>query len=249
MAHCFAKNAKRLFWTGVILLSAVQSFAKGPADPEVEALLANMRQAYAAVRSARIQTVAVARRIDSQRLQSRLRVFETDILYRRPDIIRAYVSSAGELLGNITIDGYRRVLLNGKQQRVTNNFVFFVDMLQRQINLESICFWDWTRQLSTDPGKNMSSSTFALTHNVPWNGKSWLVLQETARDADQVIDYYIDPKTYFVWRTYTVAISTRKEQQETKLKSLVINDPITDAELRHYEARQPKPRPPVMFAP
>lgn len=249
MTHVVTGTTNRLLCIAAILIAAIPCAAKGPADPEVEALFANMRRAYAAVKTARIETVAVSRAIDAQKFQSRLRIFTTHIVYRRPDVIRAYVQSAGQLVGNLIVDGYRRMQFNGQDKNAPNDFVFLVDTLQRQINLESICFWDWRRQLSTDPNMNMSRSTFRLTHDVPWNGKRWMVLEETASASNEVIDYYIDPKTYFVWRTYTRSISSRQEQQETKLKSLVINQPITDEDLRHYEAMLPLPRPPVIYGP
>ena len=92
-------------------------------------------------------------------------------------------------------------------------------------NLESFSFFDWHRQLSTDPRMNMAQSKFKIKNGVEGNGRKWIVLEETAPQPPQTIiaTYYIDPSTYLIWRTVSVLQGQSKPFQEAQIKELKIN--------------------------
>ena len=171
------------------------------ADPNVEALLAKMRAAYGSAKSV---TFTTETEIGKQKVES-------SFSFLSPGKIRLALSSstsktAGVLLTRIS-DGKTVSSKAGKragfkdQPYTPDSFVAGVP-----VNLESICFFDWAKQLSTAPGKNMEHSSFKLLLNQDWRGKKWTVLEETATAQKIVCHYFIDPKTNFIWRTTVKAM-------------------------------------------
>jgi hypothetical protein len=97
---------------------------------------------------------------------------------------------------------------------------FDLDAIPIPVNLEVMSFWDWKRQLSTSPGSNMETSKFKLKLNVPWNGKKWTLLQETAYGQGVYADYYIDPKTSLIYRVCVFDLQKSQVRTETAVVKL-----------------------------
>jgi hypothetical protein len=91
------------------------------------------------------------------------------------------------------------------------------------INLEVMSFWDWKRQLSTDPGSNMEESKFKLVQGESWNGKKWTVLEETAYGQNVFVRYFVDPSSSLIYRVLVYDLGRTKLQVETVVKKLERN--------------------------
>ena len=56
-------------------------------------------------------------------------------------------------------------------------------------------------QLSTAPGGNMQGSKLGVVKAQKWKGTEWTVLEESSPDLGILVRYFIDPKSYVIWRT------------------------------------------------
>ena len=66
-----------------------------------------------------------------------------------------------------------------------------------------------------------------------WEGKEWIVLDEDAPSVGLFVRYYVDPKTYFIWRTIQMTQdekpSKRKVIQDFVVKSLELDVEIDES--------------------
>jgi len=204
---------------GALLVSAAFSAsAAHAADPQVEALLSNMRNAYKQAKSVTFTTETKNGDQD----------FVSSFSFLSPSKIRVDVTSpgskpSGALLTKIsdgkTVSSKLRNQSEFKEEAYTpTRFASIVP-----VNLESICFFDWAQQLSTAPGKNMEHSTFKITLGQDWNGKKWTVLHETAAAQKIVCQYYIDPKTFLIWRTIIKPMPGGPKDSESDSKITKLN--------------------------
>ncbi len=181
----------------LLALVALLSASGHGADKEVEALLANMRNAYQQIKTATYTT----------EYHFAKQVSLTSFTFESPNLIRAMVQTSRTSdpnAGTMVLSDGDTIYIRQPFSRVYIRDRFSLDGFERAIpvNLESLCFFDWDRQLSTTPGKNMAASTFTIQKNQPWNGKQWTVLTRKRLDAQGVVcNYYIDPKTFLMWRT------------------------------------------------
>lgn len=208
-----------------ILLASVATAA----DPKVEALLAKMREVYGSIKTAHFHTVSDEHEFDAPgRTESGIREVFIETYYKSPRMVRATIQG----------DGFRKpriVIAKGDEIRSTTGrtrlrtLPYTLENLTFDMrgNLESLCFWDWDRQLSTASGKNMEHSTLRLIENVVWHAKKWTVLEETA--GNSIYSYYIDPNTYMMWRTYIRSITDHREIQDARITNMVINQPVDDS--------------------
>lgn len=206
-----------------ILFVAAMAGVTFAADKQVEELLAHMRGAYKSVKAATYKcTVTV------WNAQSEQTVIDVDMAYKSPDLMRA-------ILKNKQIPGGALTIISDGQH-VTNSLTgssnpYTMDEIEKEVpsNLESICFWDWDRQLSTEAGKNMATSTFRIEKDANWDGKKWTILEETAKKDNVLCRYYIDPKTFFIWRTHVSYLDSGKDEMDCKLTSLDTKADLSDA--------------------
>ena len=201
----------------VALISCfVVSASPREAQKPVEELFLKMRKAYQSV--------------DTVSLQARVRFYgpsvtQTGILsldYARPNKIR-YSAEVGANRIQRFCDGKKVVTIRDGNR--TEAVKITVDTLGGQVpgNLEWLCFFDWKRQLSTTPGNNMAKSTFKLIPKEPWNGKNWIVLEETAPQVNVGVRYFIDPRTYLIWRCDVTNLATKKQAARTEVTKLVLH--------------------------
>jgi len=185
----------------LIFFALVAACLASAADKEVEQLLGHMRDAYKGVKSATFTTETTFDTEDGKK------TLTSDYAFKAPSMIRVILK--GDILpGPVTkvTDGQKISMSGpGGSAPVTD---YTMDTFESGLlsNLEALSFWDYQRQLSTDDKANMHKSTFNLITDEAWDGKRWTVLEESAKsDADKNkwvwVRYFIDPKTYFIWRT------------------------------------------------
>lgn len=199
-----------------VISSFVATCSHGEAQKPVEELFLKMRKAYQAV--------------DTASLQARVRFYgpsstQTGILsldYASPNKIR-YTAEVGQNRVRRISDGKKVVTIRDGARTETDKVN--VNTLGGQLpgNLEWLCFFDWKRQLSTTPGNNMAKSTFKLISKEPWNGKNWIVLEETAPEVNVGVRYFIDPRTYFIWRCDVKNLATKKQAARTEVTKLMLH--------------------------
>jgi hypothetical protein len=97
------------------------------------------------------------------------------------------------------------------------------------VNLESICFWDGERQLSTRKGGNMHDSKLVLVKGASWNGKIWNVLEESAPTMGVFVQYYIEPRTSLIWRTVVQTVDRKRIRSEYAIQSIELDVPLQKA--------------------
>ena len=201
----------------IALISLVGvGLARSEAPKPVEELFLKMRKAYQAV--------------DTVRLQARLRFYspsasQTGVLsleYAQPNKIR-YAAEVGQNRVQRFSDGKKVVTIRDGSRTETDKIT--VNTLGGQLpgNLEWLCFFDWKRQLSTTPGNNMAKSTFKLIPKEQWNGKSWIVLEETAPEVNVGVRYFIDPRTYLIWRCDVKSLSQKTQTARTEVTKLELH--------------------------
>lgn len=214
----------KLFAVLGLAAAASASFA---ADKEVEDLLANMRKAYKAVGTATFS------------MESTLVGDNGDVAvkmtggFKGPNLL--YVDmKADETAVNVVSDGANIFAVVGGTTRVIE-LKYSNEALGRVLNganLELINFYDWKRQLSTAEGDNMHDSKLSIRKSVKWNNKTWLVLEESAPTVGVYVEYYIDPKTFFVWRTVQMSIDKEFTRGDFVIKSLKTGVKIDDKKFK-----------------
>lgn len=184
------------------------------ADKEVEDLLAKMRKAYSSISSA---TMEVGVKVNSQQSGWQSGVLKVD--YASPFKVH-FKSAVGENQIERFSNGKKVVTIRNKTVNSTEKVD--VDTVGAGIggNLEWLCLFDWKRQLSTDAGANMNESKLKVSTGEEWNGKKWTVLDETAENVGVSVRYFIDPKTYLIWRCDVTALQIGQVVLKTEVKNV-----------------------------
>lgn len=208
----------RLLALGVVLGVAASAC---PSEPTVEELLSAMRKAYRETKTANFQTKSEIREA-GQELTVTL-----DGQFMAPDKMK--VSFTGVPSGEVVLycDGKRvSIVIDGK---VVRSLDYSLDNLGRSLfaNLETLSFFDWKRQLSTEAGGNMQKSTLKVAKE-EWNGKSWLVLEEHAPEQKVDVRYFVDPATHFIWRTVATMVGDKQPFMDARIVKLELNPAIDE---------------------
>jgi hypothetical protein len=185
-------SGPRILYLFAVLIAASSAQAR---DRDTGNLLAKMRAAYTGVKSARLSTETHAGKV----------AIECTVYYRPAMNVRADISN----LAGAGFTGVAVVSTDGKSISVKapgspqRKVPFALDGLEQSIpgNLETYCFFDSARQLSTQKGKNMEHSILKILPNQTWKGKKWIVLEENAPAQKIVCHYFVDPATSLIWRT------------------------------------------------
>lgn len=193
---------------------------------DVEQLLTNMRAAYQKPQTVRIKTEALLP-IGSEKEPQRM---QFDLTFKRPYKVFCKVTrfpgQEGKDIFWVT-DGKS---LKSTGPEGTRKSDISPDEIGKgwPINLESLSFWDYERQLSTKAGANMEKSVFAVIESEQWNDKAWLVLEETAKGQDVFVRYFIDPKTFFIWRCDVWDLEKKNHYYDITVKELEIDPAVDD---------------------
>jgi len=193
------------------------------ADKEAEKLLSNMRQAYQSANFATLQSKT------KTKIEEKEETFDVHMDYGKPNLIRMVFSFRGQQVAKIS-DGKKIYTVVGKGKAHEEKLTLDGLGGDAPINLEAMAFFDWKRQLSTSPGANMSESKFKIVLSEEWNGRSWIVLEETAHGQNVFVRYFVDPKTFFIWRCDVKSLDKKKQIMTTEVQKLLLNprlDPKT----------------------
>lgn len=205
-------NLRAILLSTLFGLSAISAAA----DKDIEALLAKMRTAYSSAKTARLK---VACRITQNNQKMSVGVA---LQYSSGNKVKATVTGLPQVPQyDAVTDGKQIELKAGTNKRVQT---YGLDPLNGFVvaNLETLCFWDWKRQLSTGVGGNMRESKLKLA-SMSWNGKNWTILEETASKQQLFVKYFIDPKTNLIHRTIVLSLATQKELGDYQVQKLEVN--------------------------
>ena len=210
---------------GVLLASA----AMGQVDPAAASLLAKMRTAYSSLKSAR--GIGQGRFLGN----GRQLVVSSSVEFEKPLKLRMEttgVPGTAKPTYVLITDG-KKIHVDGLPGGAYTRPYSYPELLRSlpQANLETLCFFDWRIQLSTEPRGNMHESTFRVLSD-RWLGRQWTVLEETARRQRVVCDYYIDPKTNLIWRTAVFDMGQPKPYNDFWFTKLEVNPKIDPTPLR-----------------
>ena len=183
----------RVFILPVLALMAATSFA---ADKDVEDMLKVLRDNYSKAKTVHMEVVSTLQQVGDEN------PLTSHIWYRSPGTFRI------EMTGNTMGPGNMLLMVaDGKNSytktpagKVTKE-KYNADNIAPPVNLETLCFWDWKRQLSTTKGANMNESQLRLLKKETWKDKDYMILEEKAPKSKVFVRYYIDPKTKFIVRT------------------------------------------------
>jgi hypothetical protein len=192
---------------GLVVVVLLAGTAWGQVDPHAAALLAKMRAAYGSLKTAR--TVGHAKLVGRTKtlLASSTVEFRAPLNFR---IETTGVPGTAKPAYLCVTDGkkiHTEGLPGGPETKPYTYDGLLADL--PQTNLETICFFDWHKQLSTAADGNMHQSTFRV-YKERWMNREWTVLEETPQTPPEVVKYYVDPATNLIWRTALF----RKEQKE-----------------------------------
>ena len=192
-------------------------------EPAASALLAKMRSAYAAVKSAEISTTYEQVGAGTKVMMKSECSYLAPLSFRIKSTGLPGLSPSGYSLvtdgQNIHIEG----LPGGGLTQPYSERKMWQDL--PQLNLEVLCFWNWQRQLSTEPRGNMHTSTFHVSSDT-WKSKSYTILEETAEGQHVRVRYFVDPKTYLIWRTETYDLGSKTPYLIATIEKMDLNKPI-----------------------
>lgn len=178
-----------------VSLLALATSAAFAADKDVEDILRVLRQNYSNAKSAQLEVQSYMRELGDQYLLT------TRMQYVKPGKFR--LVTKGESMGPnplLMVSDGKTSYTKDPTGKVTRE-KFDPDKVASPINLESLCFWDWKRQLSTAKGDNMNASELRLLKKETWKDKDYMVLEEKAPKSNVFVRYYIDPVKKFIVRT------------------------------------------------
>jgi len=166
------------------------------ADKDVEAMLKTLRESYKKVKSARFEVQAVLPEAggDDNPINS-------TVQYRAPLSFRIVSKAKSMGPSEVLLISDGKQLYSKTPDGKTTKKALNLDEPGAFLNLESLCFWDYKRQLSTDTGANMHDSQLRLLKRETWKDRDFMVLEEKAPKSKVFVRYYIDPKTKLIMRT------------------------------------------------
>ncbi len=201
---------------------------------EVEKLLAGMRAAYSGAKSATF-TVDVVTMTASGRQN-----YSIKAQYKSPKMFSTEMTTP---IGNaFTRSDGKTIWFTQISNDTVQEMPWSLDNLQRATsgNLETICFMDYERQLSTAEGKNMETSKLKIRKDVEWNSKKWTVLDEVSDSVGVAVDYYIDPETHIIHRTEIFNTDRSQFIGSFKVKDMKLNAKVDETKFK---------KPPVVTKP
>ncbi|HEY0866817.1 MAG TPA: hypothetical protein VGE01_05550 [Fimbriimonas sp.] len=200
------------------------------ADAKVEDLLTKMRDAYKGVKSARLE-VKTTLYEEEEKFES-----STKVLFANPNKVSIELTPEDqESDEKITLfyrhDG-KKMAAGTKKDELRSREYDDEEFPIATVNLETLSFWEWDKQLNTAEGKNMHDSELKVVEDVEWNGKKWTTLEESAKEAKVFVRYYIDPKTHLIWRTEVKNLDTMAPMEDVQVTQLETGVEIEEDEFK-----------------
>jgi len=216
-------------------LLAATAFSFG-ADPKVEDLLSHMRDAYKAVKTASFDVDAHLT-IQGKEGDDAKEEVTAKVLYAGPNKVHLEMTPKDQpsdtALTLFYVQNGEKMALGPSTDKLRSR-----DYDEDQfptiipVNLETISFWQWDKQLNTAEGKNMHDSKLEIVNDVDWDGKKWTTLEETAEKDKVFVRYYIDPKTYMIWRCDVKNSETMQPIEDVWLTRLDLDGTIDDDQFK-----------------
>lgn len=208
-----------------VLSLLVTLFPAGFAAPEetdIEELLSKMRKVYRETKSASFVTQTDF----DERGEKLLITLTAD--YQAPNKMKVVFEGLPSGLATLYCDGRTVTIVGDKDMR--RKLDYSLDSLGRSLfaNLETLSFFDWKRQLSTEVGGNMKGSTLKVVRE-DWQGKNWIVLEEHAPQQKVDVRYFVDPETYLIWRTIATMIGEKSPFMDARLTKLELDKTFDDS--------------------
>lgn len=176
-----------------VVLLAATSFGN---SLDVEGLLGKMRDAYKGTKSAQVEVKLELKSDGEETLNA-----TASVTFASPKRAKVVFRPEGEGAPpplTYIQDGKKMQATVSEDQKMTREYD--EDEFPLPLNLETLSFWQWEKQLSTAEGANMKNSELKVVEDVEWNGKKWITLEETVKKDDVFIRYYVDPNTFLIWR-------------------------------------------------
>ncbi len=194
------------------------------APNDAEVLLAKVRNAYLAVRSAEFYVRFEANDPTGIVAQGELRCE-----YQAPSKFRVAYRGLPKGPALLICDGKDIAMFapDGKKTVVQ----FWPARLGRDVptNLETISFFDANHELSIAKGGGMEGSTLTLLKNQEYAKKQYDVIREVNNEDQVEVDYYIDHTNLLIWHTLGIDLATKKTFIDASIVQLDLNkkiDPI-----------------------
>lgn len=203
-----------MIMTGLLSLAAIIAPIYAP-TADVEALLGKLRTAYTTPQTARIEVNV------RQEMREGFAEFVVKLDFQRTNKVHLEVYQENRFRFGAVSDGSKIAAL-GDDRKVIETKDWGVVAMTEVIpaNLETICFYDYARQLSTEEGANMHGSKLTITKDEVWNEKTWTILEEVAPDVGVIVKYFIDKQTHLIWRTLVRNMETNKLMQDCQVVRL-----------------------------
>lgn len=208
-----------------LLLSSTAISA--PIQLKPDELLAKMREAYKAVKTAKLTTKA------NVKARGQSLTLSTDVTFKSPNMVYGKITgfpAAAPIKQLVVISDGSNISVLGAPGPVPKA-KFSTDDLSARFsfaNLETICFWDYDKQLSQRKGDNMEHSELSVLPEEEMDGRKFLVLQEKATEDKLLVRYWVDPKTYFIWRTQSKRTDSDAVVNDAKITKLEIDPKVDD---------------------
>jgi outer membrane lipoprotein-sorting protein len=199
--------------TGLSLFGCLLGVAPSAiaANQEVENLLAKIRNAYSSVKSAKYSTV----------VNFRNPPLHCTNYFLAPDKFRVDFPAEGASgTTSIISDGKTTYYLPAGQEMQHEPYDFENFFKLSPGHVETFSYFEWKKLLVIGQGMGLDDSSLKVLPNQEWNGRNWTVLEETKTSEKQVYHYYVDPKTFLIWRTTSLPFGATAYRVDTQLTKL-----------------------------
>ncbi|MBX3118688.1 MAG: hypothetical protein KF784_06455 [Fimbriimonadaceae bacterium] len=175
--------------------------------PKPADLLAKMRKAYDGIEAAQF-TVEVSHPFYNYQAPMTVSI-------RKPSFARVDIQMKGGAKIRTVSDGKQMALSDLTKPAAKSPMTELNQFGGMPVNLESICFLNAGRELSTEKGNNMEKSVLSVQEK-----SDLYILKETVTQPDRIIFYEVDKKTFLIMKTTEFRNKEAKPYSNTKLKNL-----------------------------
>lgn len=213
----------------LLLLLLLAASTQARAELTAEQLLAKMRAAYKAVPSVELK-------VQTKFIRAKTVIALSTIEFLAPNKIRIETTGIPGLEGDMfrAVSDGSRVSMTGlpggpiEWPYDYNRFIRSVPML----DLETLCYWDWAKQLSTAKGGNMAASRLAVKRE-DWQGQSYYVLEEHADRQGVFIRYFVEPHRFLIMKVLQYQSDSTGPSQENLVLKLHLRKPLVPEDFKN----------------
>ncbi len=202
-----------MLWLGIAALTLQVT-----QDPEI--VVKEVRDAYSQVTTARLTVTFEEHDPQGRRLSG-----TADTAFLRPNHIRTIIKG-GKLSSAVYCDGRQIVTVREHDRRATP---YSLANLEKEIplNLETLCFVNYGKELSTSAGGGMYRSTLAVIESV-WKDKVWTVIEERNQSDDSTDRYFVGAKDHLIWRVVDMSYDRETTYSDLRVEKLSTGEPVPE---------------------